>query len=516
MTATLDPPALSVPRATGGRRRAVVVGAGLGGLSVAMRLRHKGFDVTVIEKNDRPGGRCDTWSDAGFTFDTGPSILLMRDVLDTLFRDCGKRLEDHIDLVRLDPNYRITFHDGSELVISSHVQQMRDQLETFEPGAGDAYLRFLADAAAKYRVSRDHFVERNFLNLGQFLAPANLPRFMTSGALRHLGPHIRRYFKDPRLQIAFTFQSMYLGIAPDDAPAVYALLSYTELAEGIWYPRGGLYEIPRTIARLLTEDGVDIRLGTTVTRIEHVAGKATGVRLADDTVVAADLVVCNADLPWAYENLLDGAARRPYGPRRLEKLRYGSSTLMLYLGMRNAPERLLHHNVYIGADHRGNFDDIFRSPRVSADPALYVHLPSRTDPTLAPPGHDCVFVLAPCAPTGAGLDWRGGAAQEMRGRVLQSMRHLGFDDPERDIVTERMVTPDDWHDLYNLRRGATFGIAHDLFQVGVFRPANRHATLRNLYFVGAATQPGGGVPMVMLGARLVAERVAAEIGDGVR
>jgi phytoene desaturase len=513
VTATLPPGAATAARVRA-RRRAVVVGGGLGGLAVALRLRHLGYEVVVLEKNARCGGRCDTWSEAGFRFDTGPTILLMRDVLETLFRDCGHVLEDHLDLLRLQPNYRITFADGARLCITSDLQRLRDDLEAMERGAGDAYLRFLSDAAGKYRVSRERFVERNFLHLGQFLSPGNLPRLLDSGALRRLGSHVSRYFRDPRLRIAFTFQSMYLGLAPRDAPAVYALLPYTELAEGIWYPRGGMYSIVVALLAVLGRDGVEVRTGAEVARIEHRSGRATGVTLAGGEHLDADIVVCNADLPWAYENLLDESVRTPYGGGRLERLRYGSSTLMLYLGMRSVTPDLLHHNVYIGADPEAHFDDIFRHPAVPEDPALYVHVPTRTEPGLAPPGHDCVYVLVPCAGTGCGPRWREGDAARLRERILDSLAHLGIPDARSRIVAERMVGPDDWCELYNLRRGSTFGIAHDLLQVGVFRPANRHRTLRNLYFVGASTQPGGGVPMVVLGARLVAERVAAEAGGG--
>jgi phytoene desaturase len=268
---------------------AVVVGGGLGGLATALRLRHLGYRVTVLEKNPRCGGRCDTWSDAGFSFDTGPTILLMRDVLDRLFSDCGRHLEDHLDLVRLQPNYRITFADGAQLTVTSDLQRLHEGLEAIERGAGDAHLRFLSDAAHKYRVSRERFVERNFLHMGQFLSPGNLPRLLDTGALRRLGGHVARYFKDPRLQIAFSFQSMYLGLAPRDAPAVYALLPYTEIAEGIWYPRGGMYRIVAALLEVLERDGVEVRTETEVTRIEHRGGRATGRAHAAAGDHAADL-----------------------------------------------------------------------------------------------------------------------------------------------------------------------------------------------------------------------------------
>lgn len=482
-------------------------------MATAMYLRHMGCDVTVVEKNEQPGGRCGRWAAEGFTFDTGPTLLLMADVLVRLFHECGHRLEDHVELVRMAPNYRITFSDGARLTISSDLQAMRDELEAFERGAGEAFVRFLADAGYKYRVSRDRFVERNFDHWGQFLAPGNLPRFIDTGVLSSLSRHLSRYFRDPRLRIAFSFQSMYLGLSPSDAPSVYALLPYTELVEGIWYPRGGMHELVRAMAAVLAEGGVEVITGTRVEHIDAVGSRATGVSVEGGEHLPADVVVCNADLPWAYENLLDGARQAPYGPARIDRLRYGSSALMLYLGMRDVPADLLHHNVYIGRDVEQNFRDIFDRPAVPDDPAFYVNVASRTDAGLAPPGADAVYILAPAALAGA-LDWRDGAGHHYRSRLLDGLRRLGVDNPEDRIVVERMVTPDDWRDLYNLRRGATFGIAHDLFQVGVMRPANRHAQLGNLFFVGASTQPGGGIPMVFLGARLVAERVARELPRG--
>ncbi|MFN2452213.1 MAG: phytoene desaturase family protein [Candidatus Dormibacteria bacterium] len=506
---SLPPP----PRTGVARRSAVVIGAGLGGLALALRLQNMGYATTVVEKNSVPGGRCNRYEQDGFRFDTGPTLLLMRDVLERLFHETGHRLDDELELVRMKPNYRIHFADGASLLISSDVQEMRDGLERFEAGAGDAFVRFLADAGYKYRVSRDKFVERNFTNWGQFLTPGNLPRFFDTGALRRLGPHLARYFHDPRLQIAFSFQSMYLGIAPRDAPAVYSLLPYTELTEGIWYPMGGMYAIVEALVRVLERDGGVLRCNAEVTHIDTAGGRARGVMLADGTRVGADLVVCNADLPWAYDNLLDDVVRAPYSPAKLERLRYGSSALMLYLGVKGAPAGLIHHNVYIGADVRQNFDDIFKHPAIPHDPALYVNLSSRTDPSLAPAGHDTVYVLAP-APLAGTAAWQQGGAELYRERILDGMRHFGMADIRERIVSERLVTPSDWARDYNLRKGATFGIAHDIFQVGIMRPANRHRSVSNLYFVGASTQPGGGIPMVFLGARLVAERVAAEIGLG--
>lgn len=513
MTATLSaPPVAPAPRSS--RRRVVVVGAGLGGLAVALRLRRAGYDVVVLEKNATSGGRCNLWTQDGFSFDTGPSILLMRDVFDKLFADCGEDLDDHLDLVRLSPNYRCVFSDGSSLTLGGDMQRMREQLESFEKGAADAWLRFLADAGYKYSVLRERFLTRNFRSWGEFLSPRNLPHFIDTGVMRRLGPHVARYFKDPRLQCVFNFHSMYVGTSPGSAPSVFAFLPYSELVEGVWFPRGGMYRLVVALVEALERRGVEVRLSTPVTRIEHVGGRATGVRLEDGSLVCGDVVVCNADLTYACESLLDEATPRNPGRARLDRLRYSCSALTLYLGVRGDAGDLLHHNFYFSADMKANYDAIFRRPAALADPSFYVNVATRTDPGLAPDGHHAVFLLGPAATSGRGLDWRGGAAEEYRGRLLDGLARFGLADVRERTVLESMRTPEDWRELYNLRRGATFGVAADFLQCGYMRPANRHAGLPNLYFVGASTVPGCGVPTVVISAQLAAERIVAEVGAG--
>jgi phytoene desaturase len=487
-------------------RQAIVIGAGLGGLGTAIRLRQAGWDVTLLEKNDRVGGRCGVIRGDGFTIDTGPTLLLMRDVLDALFASAGRRTEDYLDLVRIHPNYRIHFGDGTSLDVTSDREALLRNVETFEPGAGPAMTRYLQDAGYKYRVSRDRFVERNFLRWSEFLTASNLYYLFATNTLRKLDRHAARYFRDPRLRAAMTFQTMYLGLAPHDAPAVYSLLPYTEIEEGIWYPCGGMTRIAEGLARLATELGVDVRLNANVRSISISGRRALGVVLSDDTFVAGEVVVSNADLPYTYGTLLPRAVRGSFTDRRLRRLNYGSSAFLLYLGLNRRYPELLHHNVYLSRAIRANFDAVFREFRLPDDPSLYVCVPSRTDPSVAPEGSEAMYVLVPVPRSTPNVDW-GRQRIPFRDRILDRLEEVGMGDIRQRIVFERTYTPDDFVSDYNVVNGSAFGLSHGFRQVGYMRPANKARDLENVYFAGASTVPGGGVPMVLIGSRLTVERI---------
>ncbi len=487
----------------GDGKRIAIVGAGVGGLAAAARLAHAGFEVSVFERRSGPGGRCGRLSVDGFTFDTGPTLLLMPDVLEDTFRAVGRDAARYLNLLRCDPNYRITFHDGTAVTFTTDLVRMQRELERIEPGSFGRYLAFLAQGRVQYETSVERFVGRNFDHVLQFLTPANLRRVVAVRAHRNMYAEVGRFFRDPRLRAALTFQTMYLGISPFESPAVYGLLPYTELAAGIWYPQGGMHELPRALERLARELGVVVRYDASVRRIDVRDRRARGLLLDDGTTVAADAVLCNADLPWAYRNLIDPAASTLRGA---DRLRFTSSAFMLYLGTRKRYPDLQHHNVVFGRDYRGSFDDIFRRFRIPADPSFYVCAPGRVDPTCAPPGKDALYVLVPVPHRHPGLDWSV-EGPRLRNVVLDRLATLGCGDVRADIEVERRFTPDDWAARLNLEHGAAFGLSHDFFQVGPFRPANQDPNVRNLFFVGASTQPGTGLPMVMLSARLVTERI---------
>jgi phytoene desaturase len=485
-----------------------LIGAGVGGLAAAARLAAQGFAVEVFERAAGPGGRCGRLEAEGYAFDTGPTLLLMPEVLDETFAACGRAAGDYLSLVRCDPNYRLHFRDGSALTFTTELVQMGRELERIEPGSFARYLSFLAQGKVQYQTSLERFVGRNFDHVGQFLTPANLRHVFAVRAHRRMYGEVSRFFRDPRLRAALSFQTMYLGISPYQSPAVYGLLPFTELAVGIWYPRGGMHQLPLALARLATELGASIHYRAGVRRIVVDGDRATGVLLEDGRRVAADVVLCNADLPWAYRNLLDPADT---ALPRADRLRYTSSAYMLYLGVSRQYPQLLHHNVFFGADYRGSFDDIFRRFRVPSDPSFYVNVSARSDPAVAPRGADGIYVLVPVPHRHPGVRWSE-EGPRVRARVLERLAEIGCTDLERRIVVEHRFTPDDWEHELNLERGSAFGLSHDFFQVGPFRPANQDRRVRNLFFVGASTQPGTGLPMVMLSAKLVAERILRHAG----
>jgi phytoene desaturase len=486
------------------RLRVAVVGAGVGGLAAAARLAHAGFEVQVFEKHDRPGGRCGQLRLDGFTFDVGPTILLMPEVVARTFEAVGRRLSDYLTLERCHPNYRIHYRDGSTLTLGSDLAELSADLERLSPGSTPGFLRFLKISGRMYRTSLDRFVLRNFDHAGQFLSPGNLRHILGLKAHRSLASVVRRQLSDERLQAAVTFQTMYLGMSPYQAPAMYGLLPFSEMGVGIYFPRGGLHSLPVALARLATEMGAVIHYRAEVRRILSTPTAVQGLELADGTRIEADLVLCNVDLPWAYRNLLDP---RHTGLRRAKRLRYTSSGYLLYLGLGRSVAGLGHHNVFFGHGYRASFDDIFRHHRVPEDPSFYVAVPNRTDPSMAPPGKDSVYVLVPVPHRHPSLDW-GVEGPRVRARVLARLAEEGFPVEQR-IEVERVFTPDDWESTFGLENGSAFGLSMHLGQVGPFRPANQDRRLKNLFFVGASTQPGTGLPTVMVSAELAVERMHA-------
>ncbi len=489
----------------------IVIGAGIGGIAVAARLAHRGFQVTVLEKNSRPGGRTSQLEQGGFKFDMGPSLFLMPEVFSRTYADLGERMEDHLDLVRLDPTYRVHFHDGSSMDLTGDLPRMREQLEAIEPGSFDAYLRFVQDGYGHYWKSIKYFVDRNFYTLPQYLAPANLPLLFELKALQKHYPHTASFFKDQRLRAAFSFQNVYLGTSPYDAMATYTLLQYTELGEGVWFPRGGMYRVIESLAGIAERNGAVFRYDAPVARIDvdDAGRRAVGVTLEDGQRIPADLVIANADLPYVYARLLPPGEKA----KRLARMKYTSSALMFYWGVRGRlPDQLLHHNVFLADhDYKRSFDRIFQDLTLPDDPSFYVCVPTRSDPSFAPAGHDNLMALVPVGYLNEAnpQDWQALKARA-RETVLRTLEGIGVAGLADRIVLERTLGPLDYRDELNLAKGSAFGLSHDFLQVGYLRPHNRHARYGNLYFVGASTHPGTGLPIVLISARLAEERIVKE------
>jgi phytoene desaturase len=483
--------------------RALIIGGGFGGLSTAARLAHAGYEVELHEKLPRVGGRANLIERDGFRFDTGPSILLMRDIIEGAFREVGRDPRDYVTIERLDPAYRVFYPDGSGLEAKVDRAEFHEQLERIEPGAGEQFDAFARTGEKLYRGAREHFVERNFASLGAMLRLSQLPRFVSLRVHDRMHRLVGRHFRDPRLRQLFTFNAMYIGMNPYTAPAIYALLPYNDTVEGVYFTRGGMYALVEGLERLCVDLGVRIVTDHPAESVIHRDGVAVGARFADGDV-EADLVVVNADWPWAQRELL---GRTPRPPSR-RALRHGPSALNLYLGVRGELDGLRAHNVVFGPDYEGHFTDVFAG-RVHEGPAYYLHVPSMADPSLAPEGHHVVYVLVPHANSDADIDWEH-ERDRVRRYVLDDLADKGWDIRDR-VVCEEVIDPPRWAEEFSLDRGATFGLSHNVTQVGWFRPHNRDPELDHLYYVGSSTHPGAGVPMVILSARLVTERITADL-----
>jgi phytoene desaturase len=481
----------------------------LGGVATAARLAKNGYQVTVLEKNATPGGRCGQLTRDGHRFDTGATLFLMPEVFRDTYRALGERMEDHLDLRRIDPTYSVYFTDGAEVALTSDLNSLQEQLERMEPGSFGGLLRYLEEGRKHYRLALDKFVNRNFLHSWHYFNPLNLKLIWDLKPLVRHYRNIGHYLHDPHLKAAFTFQNMYLGLSPFEAPATYSMLQYTELAGGVWFPVGGMYRVVESLTGIAEKQGVRFLYNSPVEEIEVDGNgkRAIGVHLKNGQRIPADVIVANADLPYVYSELL------PHDPEvaHLNRLKYTCSAIVFYWGVDRVYPQFGTHNVYLAPDYKGSFERIFRDHALADEPSFYVHAPSRVDPAAAPEGQDTLFVLVPVGHIDdhAQQDWPAMQVQA-RAAVLRRLASMGMSDLDEHIKFEVACTPRDWLNLYNLEKGSAFGLSHNFMQVGYMRPHNRHARYGNLYFVGSSTHPGTGLPMVLLSAQLTTERVLKE------
>lgn len=482
--------------------RVVVVGAGLGGLAAACHLRGAGLEVVVLEREDRPGGRVGALARDGFRLDTGATVLTMPGLLAETFAAVGADLAGHLRVHALDPMYRATFADGSEIQVRAGRDAMREEIRTTSgPADARAFDEFCDWLTSLHDVEMPSFIDRNFSSpLALAWPPAPLVRLVRLGGLRRVSSVVASRFRDERLRRLFSFQTLYAGLSPYDALAVFSVITYMDTVAGVHFPEGGMGAIPDAMAGAATKAGVDIRCSTPVERVlRRGDGSARGVRLESGETVDADAVVVNAELSDAYERLLPGLEP----PRALRRGRFSPSCLLWVAGVRGTPPpRARHHNVHFGAPWREAFDALGRGERMP-DPSLLVSIASSSDPSLAPPGAWTAYVLEPVPNLDGRVDWDEQAARataELRARV----QTLGYD--VGDVVTEQIYDPRAWA-AKGLARGTPFGLAHRFFQSGPFRPANHDRRAPGVFFAGSSTVPGVGVPMVLLSGRLAASRV---------
>ncbi len=482
--------------------RVIVIGAGLGGLSAAAHLVRDGHDVTVLERASIPGGRAGVIREAGFTLDNGPTVLTMPDLLAEAFDAAGARMSDYVTIEPVDPMYRAVYADGSVLHVRHGREAMTEEIRQFsnarEAGAFSEFCDWLAEL---YRVEMPHFIDANFNSLLDLVKPwrAGL-ELVRLGGFGRLDEKVASFFDDERLQRIFSFQAMYAGLAPHDALALYAVITYMDSVEGVFVSKGGMHEMAAGLARAVADAGATIRYDVDVTRIlRNGEGVVTGVELSDGDRHLADAVVCNADLPVAYRTLLGGVD----APRAARRGTYSPSCLLWVAGVKgDPPPDAAHHNIHFGEHWNESFKALIKRGVRMPDPSVLVTLHSLDDPALAPPGHTSIYALEPVPNLDGKLDWAtdgGRFADELRTRVAD----LGY---PSEVVVERMYDPLDWEAL-GMERGTPFALAHTFRQTGPFRPNNVDKRVPGLVFTGSSTLPGVGVPMVLVSGKLAAERV---------
>ena len=480
----------------------IVVGAGIGGLSTAALLAKKGHNVTVLEKNDHPGGRASVWRKDGFTFDMGPSWYLMPDVFNNFFAEFNKKPEDYMDLVRLDPSYRVFFDEDDYVDISADLEKNLALFEELEPGAKEKMKEYLKKSKYEYDIAMKDFIYKDYKHLTDFFKP----RLIVEGTKLHmfekLDSYAQRYFKNQKIRQILEYTIVFLGGSPYDSPALYSLMSHVDFNMGVWFPKGGMGKLPEAMHKLAKEQGVHFEFNQPVEQVMVENGKATEVKTDHDTF-SADHVVVNADYAWAETQLLD-KKYQTYSEKYWDKRKIAPSAYLLFLGLDKQLKSFTHHNLYFHPQWDEHFDDIFKNPRWPDKFSYYISCISKTDPTTAVEGGENVFVLIPVA---AGLDDTEETREAYFNKTIDHMEKLAGENIRDHILVKRIFAHNDFSSRYNAYKGTALGLAHTLKQTAIFRPRHQSKKVKNLYYTGHYNHPGIGVPMVIISSQILADTI---------
>ena len=475
----------------------VIVGAGLAGLSTALRLAGKGRKVTVIERESVPGGRNGLLVKDGFHFDTGPQVLTMPDLIADAFDCVGENMHDWLDLQKVEPLYRAHYHDGSKLDVHANPQRMAQEIEEVI-GANEAkgYLEYVDFVSKLYQYEMKDFIDKNIDSPLDLLTP-NLAKLVALGGFRKLAPKAQQYLKDFRTERIYTFQAIYAMLSPYQALAIYGVIAFMDSIAGVFFPKGGMHAVPRALAGAAAKHGVEFRYNTEITKVEKSGNRATAVITKNGERIAADVVVLNPDLPVAYENLLGKV------PWSVKRLKYSPSAVVLSVGSKKKYSGIAHHNIHFGNDWKGVFDDLIDRKQFMQDPSLLVTNSTLSDPELAPKGKEIYYILFPTPNTDSNIDWVK-ETPKYRDEMIRVLEERGYEGFSENIEVEQVTGPLEW-EQQGMKNGAPFACAHTFLQTGPFRPGNMWG--ENVVFAGSGTQPGVGVPMVLISGRLAAERI---------
>jgi diapolycopene oxygenase len=495
------------------QNRVVVVGGGLGGLATACTLAARGYAVTLCDKNPWVGGKAAVLAEQGFRFDMGPTILTIPRVLKRIYAEAGRELEDHLDLVPLDPQWRSFFDDGTSLDLYADVDRMRATLDSYAPGtrSGAGYARFMELSERLHQISEDYFFWRNVGGLKDMFDPRRGMSFSIVKEVMGMRPGrsvagtVRSFVPDERTAQMLDHFTQYVGSSPEASPAVLCGIAHMQSNDGVWYPRGGTGAVPRALASLAVDLGVEIRTRTPIRRIVVEGGRVRGVETEAGETIAAGAVVSNSDSVRTHRELVEGQPR----DRFLHRRRYepACSGVVLYLGLDKRYEQLIHHNFVFSHDPHEEFEMIYRRGEPAPDPTCYVCAPAVTEPGVAPPGGEALYVLVHTPYLRPHHDWSKMFAPYRR-RIIDKLESTaGMKDLERHIVFERALTPQDINDRYHVLDGAIYGLASHGKFLGAFKPANRSPDIEGLYLAGGSAHPGPGMPMVMMSGWIAADCV---------
>lgn len=486
----------------------IIVGAGPGGLASTLLLAASGVKVKLIERLPIVGGRTSTIEANGYKFDLGPTFFLYPRILEEIFQAVGANLQDEVEMVRLDPQYRILFGAGGKIDATPNISEMERQIAAICPADAAGFRTFLNENRTKLALSAP-CLENPFLGWRDVLNRRLLKLLPMLRPHQSVDSYLKRHFSDPRVRLAFSFQSKYLGMSPFRCPSLFSILSFLEYEYGVWHPLGGCGAVTTAMARLARKLGVEILLNEPVEEMLFAGRRAVGVRTASG-VHHADAVVVNADFARFMSKLVPDHLRRRWTNRKLERKKYSCSTFMMYLGLEGRFE-LPHHNIYIAGDYANNLQDIEERHVLSPDPSFYIQNASVTDSTLAPAGHSALYVLAPVTHQHPNVNWAV-EKDRFRSLLLRQMAKAGFGDLEHRIRYERIITPADWDQRYEIFKGATFNLSHNLAQMLHLRPRNRFEDLEGVYLVGGGTHPGSGLPVIFESARISSRLLLEDLG----
>jgi phytoene desaturase len=490
------------------QKKVIVIGSGPGGLGAAMILAHRGHQVRVFEKAKVIGGRNAELRLGEYSFDVGPTFLMMKFVLDELFQAAGRKTEAYLDCRALDPMYLLQFGDR-QLRVSQDRKKMKEQIEKIFPGESEGLDRFYENEEKKFQRLYP-CLKKEYSGLGSLLSMDLIKALPYLSAGKSLYDVLSQYFKSETLRLAFTFQSKYLGMSPWECPGLFSIIPFTEHAHGVYHVMGGLNQITKSFAKIAKEEGAEIFLNAGVDQVLVRSGRAYGVRLQDGSVHEADEVVVNADFGYAVENLFPKDQLKKWTPQRLKKMKYSCSTFMMYLGVDREYESEV-HSIFFAENYRKNIEAIARNEGLSSDFSVYVRNASVIDPSVAPKGHSALYILVPTSNNRSGIDWIN-EKENFENQVFDFLeRRTPFKGLKNHIQQKKVITPLDWESDRYVYEGATFNLGHHFSQLLIFRPHNQFEEFKNCYLVGGGTHPGSGLPTIFQSARIASDLIERNV-----